>query len=135
MNEPTTPVSADDVVSANVVLRGPTGQAPDPRAPVTATSLRAWTPDPAPPNAAAEAFRQAGFDVGEVVGGALAITAPAALFTRQFGSSLARTARGAVRVVAPGGPAASELPVERAPDAARRVVASISFADAPGYFG
>ncbi|MCP5055373.1 MAG: hypothetical protein GY937_01460 [bacterium] len=115
-----------EVISALVVLRSAGGRSPLDESEITSANVRDVAPSEESAAAAAEAFRELGFEVGEVVGIGFSISASPGVFRKVFRTSPRRAADGGV--VAEGGDdAGRELAVEALPAELARHVAAVTF--------
>jgi hypothetical protein len=97
-------------------------------APITARTLAEHQPSPADVAFAQEAFRAAGFEVGELGGISFAITAPKRRFEQLFGLELDVDERGAVGRAGEEAPSGGlELPLARLPAALRARLEAVAF--------
>ena len=115
-------------LTAQAVVRAASGKRLRGSEPITARTYAEHQPSPADVDAAREAFRGAGFDLGDFVGISFAITAPQERFEKVFGVELDVDERGAVSLAAkeppPGG---LELPLSRLPAALRDRLEAVAF--------
>ncbi len=79
---------------ATVVMRPASGRSLEDAPPITAESLEALRPDPEAVDAVARALREAGFEVGPLVGIAMAVSGPRAAFEAYFGTGVETAAAG-----------------------------------------
>jgi hypothetical protein len=106
-------------ISAQVLLKPASGSMPR-DADITAANIRAISPDPKVASDIAQRFKDAGFEVGPVVGASFSITGPASVFTRFF------------KVASPGSEA-GEIPLDRVAAPVRRAVAAVTFPSPPDF--
>ena len=79
---------------ATVVMRPASGRSLEDAPPITAESLDALRPDPAAVEAVARTLREAGFEVGPLVGIAMAVSGPREAFEAYFGTGVETAAAG-----------------------------------------
>jgi hypothetical protein len=79
------PAPADELLSAEVVLRGPEGNPPEP---VSSENLARHRPDDTRASAAREWFQRRGFDTTDVHGISFSITGPRHLFEETYATPL-----------------------------------------------
>ena len=121
-------------LSAQIVLRSASGSAPGPQTAVTSANVHEYLPAAADADAARRAYREAGFEVGEVVGNSFSITAPAATFEKVFKVKLRRDESKGVRALAAtGGDETYELPIDKLKGELARNVAAATFSPPPDF--
>jgi hypothetical protein len=106
-------------ISAQVLLKPASGSMPR-DADITAANIRAIAPEPKVAADVARRFKDAGFDVGPVVGATFSITGPASVFTRFF------------KVASPGSEP-GEISLDSVPAPVRRAVAAVIFPSPPDF--
>jgi hypothetical protein len=124
-------LEANEIISAQVVMRTAAGQAPGDAAPITAANIREHAPAAEAVARVADALSQAGFDVGALAGVSFSITGPVDLFRRVFQAPLRRRPDGGVEVVRQDGAANSELPLDALPASYRSLIAAVVFPPPP----
>lgn len=117
-------------VSAMVMIASASGATPDPRHPPTAATVQAQAPRPEALERARRSLGQAGFELGQAVGGTFAITASAELFERFFGVELKADGRGGVTV---GDASDYAVPADHIPAPLRDDVEIVTFAPPPDF--
>ena len=128
-------MSAEDreqVVSAQVVLAPAGGKRVIDPARMTAESIDEYTPSPEAVTAAKRFFRDAGFEVGNMVGNSFSVTASHGTFERVFQSKLHFT-EGIVRVANGDGGEVYELPLAVLPTSISRDLLVVSFTPPPDF--
>lgn len=120
-------------VSAQVILRPRTGGSLRDLHPVMAENVREALPAPGDVEAAAAAFRVAGFEIGGMGGGSFSITAPAGDFEKFFGTKLEAQEDGGIVCVLEDGSKNYEFPLERVPREAAAFVEAIAFTPPPDF--
>lgn len=124
---------APSTLSAQVVLRPASGRALDPGQAITASNIREWLPSQDAVDIASRAFRDAGFDVGNVVGNSFSITGPSALFERTFDTRIRAERGGTVKATHADRREAYELPLHALPQEARRIIDAVTFSPPPDF--
>ena len=125
-NEPTP-------ITMQVILRAASGQAPDAHTPVTAATLEQFQPDASAAESTRQHFRQAGFEVGNLVGTSFSITAAAGTYQQFFGTQVHLDSAG-TSLVSGDGTARRELPLHDLPAAVQPHVAAVTLGE-PMDFG
>jgi hypothetical protein len=105
-------------LSAQVLLRSASGEAPAGDAVITAATLERYLPSPEAAERVRDRLARAGFEVGPLVGNSFSITAPVETFEKNFGSG--------VREAAEKG---QEIPADDLP----REVAAVTFTPPPDF--
>jgi hypothetical protein len=96
--------------------------------PITTRNLADYAPAPEDAEAARRAFRDAGFEVGELVGISFSITAPRSRFEEVFGIRLRVDERGAVAASDREAPRGGlELPLGRLPRSLAERLVAVAF--------
>jgi hypothetical protein len=121
-----------EVISAQVILRSASGKPFDPQTPITSSNIGEYTPSATTVAAARSAFTNAGFDVGNVVGNSMSITAPVTTFESFFKTQV-RYEQGRGMVAASNGMAGQELPVRNLPSEAVNLVEAVTFTPPPDF--
>lgn len=111
-------------MSAMVLVRSASGARVTGEAEITAESVDRYRPTPDDARAARAAFTARGFQVGDLVGIAFAITAPQATFERTFRVTLKARDDGGVSIA---GRAGLELPLEALPEDLGRLLTAVTF--------
>lgn len=124
-------LKAEEIVSAQVVLRAASGKAPD--AYVTAETLNQYLPSPEMAAQTRAAYASAGFEVGPLVANNFSITAPARTFERVFHTRLSRAARGGIHCVSADGSAQADLSLQAADKELSQHVAVVTFPASPDF--
>ena len=117
----------NDRLSAQVVLRPATGELTGDES-ITSENVHRFLP---PPEAVAETegfFRDAGFEVANVVGNSFSIVGSPSAFERTFGE---RPERGGAGVLVRGG--GVELDLDSLPGSVRRHVQAVTFTPPPDF--
>lgn len=122
----------EQVVSAQVVLAPAGGKRVDEPAKITAESIDEYRPSPDAVTEAKRFFRDAGFEVGHMVGNSFSVTASHGTFERVFQSKL-RNAEGIVRVVNGDAGEVYELPLGVLPTSISRDLLAVSFTPPPDF--
>jgi hypothetical protein len=124
------PSSKNKVISAQVLLFGEGGRRFTDAELVAANAAALQAPADAV-SAATGYFRNAGFEVGPVVGLGFSITGKASLFEKVFAVKLTADDRGAMQIAGKQGGRA--LAVSKLPEQVRRCVAAIEFPEPPDF--
>jgi hypothetical protein len=133
MTEAKMSLDPQQLVSAQVVLRAAPGR-PIPETPaLTAETLPGFLPSPEVVQTAVQAFRQAGFELGPLVGISFSITAPAARFEELFHARLRRKKDGSLVSYAGRGRDSFELPLEALPARLRDIIEAVAFTPPPDF--
>jgi hypothetical protein len=117
-------------VSAMVMIASASGTVPDPRHPPTAATVAQHAPRPQALERARKSLGEAGFQLGQPVGGTFAITGSSTLFERFFGVHLHPDGRGSVTVAET---ATYEVPADHIPPTLRDVVQIVTFSAPPDF--
>lgn len=121
-----------EMISAQVVLRPAGGKSLREMPPPTAAQLGQYLPSPKDAEAAMRVFREAGFQVGPLVGISFSIAAPLAAFESFFGARLRRTKNRGLKV-AGGEGEGYELPLDALPPEAARLIEVVTFTPPPDF--
>jgi|SRR4051812_6909849 hypothetical protein len=113
----------DAIVSAQALIRPASGERLSGDVAITVETLDRYRPSPQDVEAAREAFRAAGFEVGELVGISFSVTAPVSRFERFFAARLRVRPDGAVEV----GSGGLELPLTALPPALAGRLVAVTF--------
>ena len=111
-------------MSAMVLVRSASGARVTGSSAITAENVDRYRPAPDDARAARAAFIARGFEAGDLVGIAFAITAPQATFERTFDVTLAARDDGGVAIE---GRAGLELPLDALPEDLRQLLAAVTF--------
>jgi hypothetical protein len=141
LNGTNTPVSEEDrmaskgnqVVSAQVVLRSASGERLANATAITTDNIGEFMPSATTIAKARQAFIDAGFDVGNVVGNSFAITAPIATFEKVFKTQLQLHDQNNMQFVEVGKSGGYELPLDTAPASITGLVEAITFTSPPDF--
>lgn len=115
-------------VSAQVVLKSASGKSFDGQTAITSENIADYSPSPDSVAAAAAAFKEAGFEVGNMVGNSFSITAPKNTFEKFFKIKLHAEDRGNIKVAgAKGATEGYEVPLNDLPKNLSRFVAAVTF--------
>lgn len=126
--------SDKQLVSAQVVLKSASGKKVEGQTALTAENIAEYLPSPDTVTAAAEGFKQAGFEVGNIVGNNFSITAPKSAFEKFFKIKLKAQDRGDVKVsAAKGASEGYELPLKALPQNLSRLVDAVTFSPPPDF--
>jgi hypothetical protein len=118
------PAPADELLSAEVVLRGPDG---DPPEPISGENLAQHRPDETRASAVREWFQRHGFDTTDVHGISFSITGPRHLFEKTYATPLVGEGAGpGVDIVELPSPA--DMPSDLADD-----VVAVTFTPPPAF--
>jgi hypothetical protein len=121
-----------EVISAQVILRSASGKSLDPQTPITSSNISEYIPSATTVAAARSAFTNAGFDVGNVVGNSMSITAPVITFESFFKTQV-RHEQGKGMVATVNGMASQELPVRNVPSELVNLVEAVTFTPPPDF--
>jgi hypothetical protein len=117
------------MITAMVVLAAASGAALPRDGSVTSATVGAHAPDPGAAAAAADRFRAAGFEVGNIVGVAFSVTGEPALFEKVFGYAVEINDAGEPFFETDAG-STRELPAAGLPDALALGVEAVVFSPA-----
>jgi hypothetical protein len=123
-------MAEDPILSAQVILRGPSGRTAT--VPITSANLSEFTPSPEAVAAATRYFAGLGFSVGQMVGNSFSITGKSSTFEKTFGVKLRRRGRG-MEAVRADRTAALELPLEKIPSAVSQTLEAVTFTAPPDF--
>ena len=122
------------LVSAQVVLKAASGKSFDGRTAITSENIADYSPSTDAVAAAAAAFTEAGFEVGNVVGNSFSITAPKRTFEKFFKTKLQMEDRGTAKVSASKGTSEGyELPLKALPKNLSQLVTAVTFSPPPDF--
>lgn len=128
------PSRKEQLVSAQVALKSASGKSFDGQTAITTENIADYSPSPDTVAAAAAAFKEAGFEVGNMVGNSFSITAPISTFERFFKIKLRAEDRGGLKVAAAKGAAEGyELPLKALPERLSQYVAAVTFSPPPDF--
>jgi hypothetical protein len=126
-------ITADQIISAQVVLRSATGKSPDGSSMITTQTIRDFLPSAEAVARATEAFAAWGFDVGSVQGNSFSISAPVGTFERVFNVHLRRQQGGSVEAVKADGSGSYEVPLEALPKPLTDLIVAVTFTPPPDF--
>lgn len=126
-------ISADEIVSAQVVLRSATGNPVDGSSVITVKTLGEYLPSPEAVARGMAFFTSQGFMVEAAVGISFSISAPAEIFVRQFGVNLCRSTDGGIKTCTGGEEGDYELPLDSLPEDIREITLAITFTPPPAF--
>lgn len=130
----TMPSKKEQLVSAQVGLKSASGKSFDGQTAITAENIADYSPSPDTVTAAAAGFREAGFEVGNMVGNSFSITAPKSTFEKLFKIKLQAEDRGDVKLAgAKGASEGYELPLKALPEDLSQFVAAVTFSPPPDF--
>lgn len=122
------------LVSAQVALKSASGKAFDGETAITSANVADYSPSADTVEAAAAAFKAAGFEVGNMVGNSFSITAPPSTFEKVFKIKLQSDEPGGLKVAASSGsPASYELPLKALPRDLSQHVVAVTFSPPPDF--
>lgn len=128
------PSTKTQLVSAQAVLKSGSGKSFDGQTAITAENIADYSPSPDSVTAAAAGFREAGFEVGNMVGNSFSITAPKSTFEKFFKIRLKAEDSGEVKLAsAPDTGGGYELPLKALPRNLSQVVAAVTFSPPPDF--
>lgn len=119
-------------VSAQVMLRSASGATPEGTTSVTVENVHQYLPSSSSITEARQAFANAGFEVGPVVGNSFSITALKRTFEKVARVRLTEDKMSGVRAQV-GEQLSYELPIEKLPEDLRRHVAAVTFTAPPDF--
>jgi hypothetical protein len=125
------PSRKDQLVSAQVVLKSASGKSFDGQTAITAENIADYSPSPDTVAAAAAGFKQAGFEVGNMVGNSFSITAPSSTFEKSFKIKLEADDRGGLK--AKSARQGYELPLKALPGDLSQFVVAVTFSPPPDF--
>ena len=124
------------VISAQVIIRSQSGETIRGDVPITASNIGRYSPAPDDVEKVQQAFRDAGFVVGNMVGVSFSITAPLSRFERFFRTKLRVAERGEVALKGQDAPAGGlELSPTHLPRDAASRIAGVVFSPAADLHG
>lgn len=122
------------LISAQVVLQSASGKSFDGKTAITSENIADYVPSQESVASAEAGFSQAGFEVGNIVGNSLSITASKSTFEKFFKVKLQAGERGDVKVAAAKGATAGyELPLKALPRNLSQVVVAVTFSPPPDF--
>jgi hypothetical protein len=122
------------LISAQVVLKSASGKSFDSKTAITSENIDDYSPSPDTVASAAAGFREAGFEVGNMVGNSFSITATRSTFEKFFKTKLQVEERGDVKVAAAKGATRGyELPLKALPRNLSQLVAAVTFSPPPDF--
>jgi hypothetical protein len=119
--------SADDILSAQVIVRAASGRKLAAGDVIDASTLPQFVAAPADVHTVQSACTTLGFTVGPYVGISFSISGRRSQFEQAFGVKLSVRRDGAVTVVGRRQPMAQQLPLERLDPAVRAQIDTVSF--------
>jgi subtilase family serine protease len=124
------PLTKKQIVSAQVVLQPASGKSPSSETAITSETIEDFLPSQHAVAVARKAFKEVGFEVGEVV----AITGSVSTFEKALKTRLRREPEsGAMKAVRTDGSATYELPLKALPKEVARIVEAVSFTPPPDF--
>jgi hypothetical protein len=123
----------EKLLSAEIALRSASGKSFGSQPAITSENVGDYMPAPDIVELAQKAFAKAGFEVSQPAGLGFSITAPESVFERVFKVKLALDDRGGVKVVAPEGNEALELPLKNLAEELAQYVAVATFSRPPDF--
>lgn len=127
-------VKGETVISAQVLLTSASGKKIGPETLITSANVEEYTPAAKTIAQASEVLTKLGFEVGELVGISMSITAPASTFDRVFGVPLSQTSDSSIQVIGADGSLRQEIPSHTWPKPLSDLAVAITFV-APPEFG
>ena len=121
------------LISAQVVLKSASGKSVDGKTAITSENIADYAPSPNTAASAAAGFREAGFEVGNMVGNSFSITAPKSTFERFFKIKLRAEERGDVKVATTEGPEGYDIPLKVLPGNLSQLVDAVTFSPPPDF--
>lgn len=126
-------MKSDQIVSAQVLLRAASGKRPDARALITADTINEWMPSAESVVRVSQVFRTLGYEVGELVGNSLSITAPVRLFESLFHTRLKQSKDSGIQFATPGRSPDYELATEKIPADLKELIVAVTFTPPPDF--
>ena len=128
------PSKKGQLISAQVVLKSASGKSVDGKTAITSENIADYAPSPNTATSAAAGFREAGFEVGNMVGNSFSITAPKSTFEKFFKIKLRAEERGDVKVTAAKGATEGyEIPLKVLPGNLSQLVDAVTFSPPPDF--
>jgi hypothetical protein len=124
-------VETNPVISAQVVLRSPSGKPAVHQ--VTAANIREFLPVPEIASSVRTAFTTAGFQVGPLVGNSFSISATVRVFENLFNIHLRHQREGGVASVRVQESGSYELPLQTLPRGIIENVEAVTFTPPPDF--
>jgi subtilase family serine protease len=120
-------------ISAQVLLRSATGATIDGNTIITSENISRYTPAPANVQAAAQFFKDSGFEVTPLVGISLTISGTAEHFSQFFDTSLTVDRSGGIKAVINPQIAKAELPLTSLPKSTLDLITAVTFSSPPDF--
>ena len=128
-------LEGDPVVSAQVLLHSASGTKITGETMITSENISEYAPSADTVAQAFAVLAELGFQVGEMVGISLSITAPASTFEKVFGLRLSQGEDGGIKVVANDGATGDEVPATNWPERLADLAMAVTFVPPPELFG
>jgi hypothetical protein len=120
------------LLSAQVILKPAGGGKAD--VPIVSSNVHQTLPSGDAIRLVQKAFADAGFDVGAAFANSFAITAPAKVFNKVFGTRIRRdAASGDTRAIGRRGGSSYELPLTVLPSQVARLIEAVTFTPPPDF--
>jgi hypothetical protein len=123
----------DPVISAQVLLRSASGKKITGETVITSKNIGDYTPSSDTVAKATDALTKLGFEVGQMVGISLSISAPASTFEKVFGMPLRQGEDGGIQVLGADGVPSYEIPRTAWPKKIARLAVAVTFVPPPEY--
>ena len=123
----------DHLVSAQVTLPAATGRVVDAETLISSDNISEYAPSLDTVAQVTDAFAKLGFDVGEMVGISLSITAPAGTFEEIFAVRLCQQKDGGIMALHEDCTTTYELPLKALPEHVAGLVMSVTFTPPPDF--
>ena len=123
----------DQIISAQLLLPAATGRVVDAETLITADNIGDYAPSSDTIAKVTDAFAKLGFDVGEMVGISLSITAPASTFEEVFAVQLCQQKDGGIMALHEDCIETYELPLKALPEQVADLVMSVTFTPPPDF--
>jgi subtilase family serine protease len=120
-------------ISAQVLLRSATGATIDGNTIITSENISRYTPAPATAQAAAQFFKDSGFEVTPLVGISLTISGTAEHFSQFFDTSLTVDRSGGIKAVMNPQTTKEELPLNSLPKSTLDLITAVTFSSPPDF--
>ena len=115
-------------------MKSASGKSFDGQTAITVENIADYSPSPDTVAAAAAGFKQAGFEVGNMVGNSFSITAPSSTFEKSFKIKLEADNRGGLKVAAAkSAHKGYELPLKALPVDLSQFVVAVTFSPPPDF--
>jgi hypothetical protein len=123
----------NQIISAQLVIRSASGKSTKGEA-VTTANIADFLPSAEVASRVLSLLSKLGFQVGNVVGNSVSITAPVRTFEKVFKVRVGKTRKGAIVGIPKGGRAGrSELPLSVLPKEVRELVEAVTFTPPPDF--